>query len=153
MRSSIKLVGALVVSFVGVAYADPVIVYEAPLGSDQISASFAVNRELSRAWVDVEVRSPVSGSEPLFNLPIERQVDGLYYDSARKQVLYRTAAGPVVCAEDGGTRLKSTGNCRLISSTEQRSVDDGFDVHQQTVAKIVLDVQTETARLQAAAPQ
>jgi len=157
MRSSIKLLGALVVGFVGVAYADQVNVYEAPLNSDQqISADFAVNRKLGRAWVDVEVRSSVTGSEALFLLPIERQVDGLYYDSARKQVLYRTATGPIVCAEDatalGRTYLKSTGNCPLISSTEQRGVDDGFDVHQQTVAKVVLDAQTATARLEAAAP-
>jgi len=157
MRSSIKLLGALVVAFVGVAYADQVIVYEAPLSSDQqVSADFAVNRDLGRAWVDVEVRSSVSGSEPQFNLPIERQVDGLYYDSARKQVLYRTATGPVVCAEDatslGGTYLKSTGNCPLIPSTEQRSVDNGFDVYERTVAKVVLNAQTATAGLEAAAP-
>jgi len=146
-----------VVGFVGVAYADQVIVYEAPLSSDQhVSANFAVNRTLGRAWVDVEVRSSMSGSEALFELPIERQVDGLYYDSAQKQVNYRTATGPIVCAEDAtalwATYLKSTGNCPLILSTEQRRVDDGFDVHEQTVAKVVLDVQTATARLEAAAP-
>jgi len=48
--------------------------------------------------------------------------------------------------------LKSTENCRLIPSTEQRSVDNGFDVHEQRVAKVVLDAQTATARLEAAAP-
>ena len=154
MRS---LIGALVVGFVGVAHADQVIVYEAPLSSDQqVAANFAVNRKLGRAWVDVEVRSSMSGSEPLFELQIERQVDGLYYDSAQKQVLYRTAAGPIVCAEDatalGATYLKSTGNCSLIPSTEQRSVDDGFAVYERTVAKVILDAQTAPARLQAAAP-
>jgi len=154
MRS---LIGALVIGFVGVAHADQVIVYEAPLNSDQqVSANFAVNRELGRAWVDVEVRSSMSGSEALFELPIERQVDGLYYDSAQKQVLYRTAAGAIVCAEDatalGATYLKSTGNCSLIPSTEQRSVDDGFAVYERTVAKVILDAQTAPARLQAAAP-
>jgi len=154
MRS---LIGALVIGFVGVAHADQVIVYEAPLNSDQqVSANFAVNRELGRAWVDVEVRSSMSGSEALFELPIERQVDGLYYDSAQKQVLYRTAAGPIVCAEDARvlweTYLKSTGNCRLTPSTEQRNVDNGFDVHEQKVAKVVLDAPTATAGLQAATP-
>ena len=154
MRS---LIGALVIGFVGVAHADQVIVYEAPLSSDQqVAANFAVNRKLGRAWVDVEVRSSMSGSEALFELPIERQVDGLYYDSAQKLVLYRSAAGPIVCAEDatalGATYLKSTGNCSLIPSTEQRSVDDGFAVYERTVAKVILDAQTAPARLQAAAP-
>ena len=158
MKSMIELVGALVLGFAGVASAEQVVVYEAPVGSyQQISASFEVNSELGRAWVDVAVQPIASGSEPVFAPPIERQVDGLYYDSAQKQVLYRTAAGPIVCAEDatalGATYLKkSTGNCSLIPSTEQRSVDDGFAVYERTVAKVILDAQTAPARLQAAAP-
>ncbi len=158
MKSLSKLVGALAVGFVGVANSQQVTVYEAPLYDDSskhISADFAVDRELGRAWVDVEVPSAVSGSEAEFDPPVERMVKGLYYDSARKQVLYRTATGPIVCAEDattlGETHLKSTGNCRLISSTEQRNVDDGFDVHKQTVAKVVFEAQSSSARQQAAA--
>ncbi len=153
MRTFTKLVGALVVGFVGVANAEQAIVYEAPLdeSNQQVSANFAVNRQLGRAWVDVAVQGGVTGSEALFVPPMEKQVDGLYYDSARKQVLYRTASGPIVCAEDEETHLKSTGNCRLIPSTEQRPVDDGFVVSEQTVAKVVLEAQTSTGRQQAAA--
>ncbi len=152
MKALSKLVGALVVGFVGVANAEEVIVYEAPLdeANQQVSADFAVNRKLGRAWVDVEVQGGVTGSEALFLPPMEKHVDGLYYDSARKQVLYRTATGPIVCAEDasgfGQTHLKSTGNCRLIPSTEQRSVDDGFDVREEAVAKVVLDAQSAPQR-------
>ncbi len=148
-----KLVGALVgvAGFIGVANAEQVIVYEAVGGSSQlVSVSFAVNRELGRAWVDVQVQSGGSSSEPAFDPPIEKQVDGLYYDSARKQVLYRTATGPIVCAEDAtalwATYLKSTGNCRLIPITEQRKIDDGFDVREQTVARVVFDVQATGAQ-------
>ena len=147
-----KLVGALVgvAGFIGVANAEQVIVYEAVGGSSQlVSASFAVNRELGRAWVNVQVQSGPS-SEPAFYPPIEKQVDGLYYDSARKQVLYRTATGPIVCAEDAtalwATYLKSTANCRLIPITEQRKIDDGFDVREQTVARVVFDVQATGAQ-------
>lgn len=160
MRSLSKLVGALVgaASFLGVANAEQVVVFEAPLDDSirQISADFAVNRELGRAWVDVEVEARQTGSEPIFGLPMQRQVDGLYYDSARKQVLYRTASGPIVCAEDaagvGETHLKTTGNCRLTSSTERRQVDDGFNVEERTITKVVFDAQTSVAR-QAAAPR
>jgi len=146
-----KLVGALVgvAGFIGVANAEQVIVYEAVGGSSQlVSASFAVNRELGRAWVNVQVQSGASSSEPAFDPPIEKHVDGLYYDSARKQVLYRTASEPIVCAEDAtalwSTYLKSTGNCRLIPITEQREIDDGFDVREQTVARVVFDVQASS---------
>jgi len=142
LRSS--LVGALVGvgTFIGVANAEQVIVYEAQLddSTQAISADFAVNRKLGRALVEVYVQPIQIGSEPTFTTPIPRHVDGLYYDAARKQVLYRTAAEPIVCAEDlGGTHFKSTGNCRLTPSAGQRMIDDGFDVHKQAVAKVVFD--------------
>jgi hypothetical protein len=149
-----KLVGALVVvSFVGVANAAQVIVFEGPVDASRqkISADFGVNRELGRAWVDVQVQSTdfyVEGLPPVD--VIMRRVDGLYYDSARKQVLYQTGAETIVCAEDAtflwSTHLKSTGNCRLIPITEQRKVDDGFDVREQTVARVVFDVQATGAQ-------
>jgi hypothetical protein len=153
MKSLSKIVGVLVVGFVGAANAEQVIVYQVPVdeSNQQVSAEFEVNRELGRAWVDVGVQGGLTGSEPVFLPPIERHVDGLYYDSARKQVLYRTANGPIVCADDVGGTLKNTGNCRLTESTEQRSVDDGFDVRQEAVATVVLDAQTSTASAQAAA--
>jgi len=153
-----KLVGALVgvAGLIGVANGEQVMVYESVGGSSQlVSASLAVNRELGRAWVNVQLQSGPS-SEPAFDPPIEKHVDGLYYDSARKQVLYRTATGPIVCAEDAtalwATYLKSTGNCRLIPITEQRKIDDGFDVREQTVARVVFDVQA-TGALHAATPR
>jgi len=150
-----KLVGAFlgVGAVIGAANAEQVIVYEAPLDSSSqaISADFAVNRKLGRAWVDVQVQPVPIGSEPQFVLPIERHVDGLYYDSARKQVLYGTATGPIVCAEAGPTYLKSTGNCRLIPSAEQRIIDDGFGVHEQTIARVVLDAQASGVPERAAA--
>lgn len=67
---------------------------------------------------------------------------------------YLTGAESIVCAEDAtflwSTYLKSTGNCRLTATTEQRKIDDGFNVHEETVAKIVFDAQTSRAPQQAA---
>src|SRR5262249_57468322 len=136
-----KLVGALVgvAGGIGVANAEEVIVYEAVGGSSQlVSASFAVKRELGRAWVDVQVQSSASSGEPVLYPPIEKHVDGLYYDSARKQVLYRTASEPIVCAEDAtalwSSYLKSTGNCRLIPITEHREIAHVFNVTDPTLS-------------------
>jgi len=135
-------------SFVGVANAAQVIVFEGPLDTSRkkISANSAVNRELGRAWVNVEIQSTDFFSEGLPPVDvIMRRVDGLYYDSARKQVLYQRGAETIVCAEDASvlwsSYLKSTGQCQLTSSTKQRAIDDGFSVHEQTVAVIVLDAQ------------
>jgi len=154
-----RIAAALVVgSFVGVANASQIIVFEAPIDASkqQVSAEFGVNRELGRAWIDVKLQDTAYLGEGVPESEvIMRMLDGLYYDSARKQVLYRTAAETVVCAEDGTllwtTYLKSTGNCRLTASTEQRKIDDGFNLHEQTVAKLVFDAQTSNAPQQAAA--
>ena len=135
-------------SFLGVAHAAPVTVYEAPITdrNQQVSAAFDVNRELGRAWIDVQIQSEdVVGEEPPDQQIIMRQVDGLSYDPVRKQVLYQTAGGTTVCAEDASflwtTYLKSTGQCQLTPRTEQRKMDDGFNIRERTVAKVVFEAQ------------
>ncbi len=157
-----KFVGALVGvgAFVGVANAQQVIVFEGPFdtSNQKISANFAVNCELGRAWIDVQIRPTFYYGEGLPEpTVIMTRVDGLFYDSARKQVLYQTGAEPIVCAEDATflltTYLKNTGQCQLTSSTRQRNVDDGFNLQGETVAKVVFDAQTSSAGQQAAAPQ
>lgn len=155
-------IGALVVgSFVGVANAAQEIVFDEPLAGENegVLADFGVNRDLGRAWIDVEIVELKStdffGEARSVPSVIRRQVDGLYYDSVRKQVLYRMGTETVVCAEDASflwaTSLKSTGNCLLTPSTEVRTVDDGFTVHEQKVAKVIFEAQTSGAPQHAAA--
>ena len=147
-------------SLVGVANAAQVIVFEGPLDTSRkkISANFAVNRELGRAWVNVEIQSTDFFSEGLPPVDVtRRRLDGLYYDSARKQVLYQTGAETIVCAEDAtllwSTHLKTTGRCQLTSSTERRKIDDGFNVYEETVAEVVFDTQTSGATQHSAASE
>ena len=150
-REKLAICVLTVGSFVGGAHAAQVIVFEAPLDNrnQEVSAVFAANRDLGRAWVDVQLDA-YSGSEGLPGRDvISRLVEGLYYDSARKQVLYRTASDIIVCAEDatflGSTYLKSTGQCLLTPRTEQRKIDDGFRIRERTVVKVIFDAQTSTA--------
>lgn len=159
-RTTLAIAALVVGSFVPVANAAPVVVFERPLdmGDEEISANFGVARELGRAWVDVQLQSTNylgEGLPPAY--VIMRMVDGLYYDPMRRQVLYRTAAEPVVCAEDASflwtTYLKSTGNCLLSSSTERRKIDDGFTVREKTVGKVVFDAPASGSLSQTAAPQ
>lgn len=148
LRNKLTIGALVIVSFAGVADAAQIIVFERPLGNwDQgISADFAVNRELGRAWIDVQVESATIGEEAPPREVISKRIEGLYYDSARKQVLYRAAAETVVCAEDAtflwSTYLKSTGQCRLTPVSERRKVDDGFKIGEQAVAKVVFEAQT-----------
>jgi hypothetical protein len=151
-------IGALVIgSFVGVANAAQLIVFEQPLNNwnEEVSAGFAANRELGRAWIEVGLTTRALGSEPAMPEVIQRAVEGLYYDPARKQVLYRTGAETIVCAEDAilfwSTYLKSTGQCLLTPRTEQRKIDDGFSVREQSVAKVAFESLTLPASQHAAA--
>jgi hypothetical protein len=156
-RSKLAMCALVVGSFVGVADAGQVIVFEAlDHWNQRISANFAVNRELGRAWIDVQVHLNDSVADEGQDLEvISKAVEGLYYDSARKQVLYRTATETIVCAEDAtflwGIYLKSTGKCLLTPRTEHRKVDDGFEIRDRTVAKIVFEAHTSTTSQQAAA--
>jgi hypothetical protein len=148
LRNKLTMCALVVGSFVRVADAAEVIVFEAPLNdwNQKVSADFAANRELGRAWIDVGVEStnPV-GDEPSEPEVTSKAVEGLYYDSARKQVLYRTATETVVCAEDATflwrTYLKKTGQCLVIPRIEQRKMDDGFNIRERTVAKVVFQAQ------------
>ncbi len=148
--TNISTICALMVSaFVGVADGAQVIVLEAPLDNwnQAVSADFAANRELGRAWIDVQVDSTdLSGEELPEREVISKPVEGLYYDSARKQVLFRTATQTVVCAEDATflwrTYLKNTGRCLVTARTEQRKIDDGFKIRERTVAKVVFEAPT-----------
>ncbi len=115
-------------------------VFEQPLNDEDLDAAhFDVNRDLGRAWIDVVLRSDYTVDEQ--PEVVQRALHGLYYDPARKEVIYRSGAKEIVCAEDstflGMTSLKNTGQCDLQLSSEKRPVDDGFNVQQETVGKVV----------------
>jgi hypothetical protein len=156
---SIKLVTAtlIVVSYVGAASALQFVSLETPLDdSNEVgSVGFAVNRDLGRAWIEVRMQ-PTGYVGDVIPEPevIMRMVDGLYYGPALKQVLYRSGAGTTVCAEDSiflwFTRLKSTDQCRLITRTDMRKIDDGLEVQDHAVSKVVFDVEIAGDSRQAA---
>ena len=155
-RSRVSMGALVIVSFVGVANAGQIIVFEQPLDpNEEVSANFAANRELGRAWIEVALTTRSLGEEGPTQDIISKAVDGLYYDSTRKQVLYRTGAETIVCAEDAtflwNTSLKSTGQCLLSPRTEQRKLDDGFTIHERSVAKVVFEPLTSSASQHAAA--
>jgi hypothetical protein len=152
LTNKLAICALVVASFVGVADAAQVIAFDVPLDAwnQGVSAHFAANRELGRAWIDIQMEptNPL-GEELSAPEVVARMVEGLYYDAARKQVLYRTASETVVCAEDAtflwSTYLKNTGQCQLIARTEQRKTDDGFKIGERTVAKVVFEARQSSA--------
>ncbi len=93
-------------------------IFERELQDEELSAHFDVNRDLGRAWIDVQLTRYSEGDEAPYPTVFNEEVDGLSYDQASKQVIYRNGKTRVVCAEDSSflwtTSLKETGQCRLL---------------------------------------
>ncbi len=117
-------------------------VFEKPLHNESLAAHFDVNRQLGRAWVDVELISNTPSEIPDSHL-VPEALNGLYYDPVRRQVIYQTGTSGIVCAEDssflGTVSLKDTGQCQLRVSAETRQVDDGFNGREETVGSVVFE--------------
>ena len=117
-------------------------VFERPLHNEDLAARFDVNRQLGRAWIDVELTSNTPSEIPESHV-VPQALDGLYYDPVRRQVIYRTGTSGIVCAEDssflGIVSLKETGQCRLRVSAETRKVDDGFNGREETLGSVVFE--------------
>lgn len=145
----------LVLSFVGLVSA-PAFAGDAPVTPprvipvaeyavdyfEAVSPTFAVNADLGRAWVAVDIRvgdttddSPVARVERI-------QIPGLSYDKAQKAILLADGSSSVNCGPVrewvGGSDTR--GGCRLVVRTEARPVDDGFEVRKQRFAVVTLEV-------------
>src|SRR5215831_2651991 len=99
----------------GHARATPIVVMEAPVNAGyNVAATFEVDPILGRAWIDIELMdSRFEASMPVS--AVMKKVDGLYYDSGLRQVLYRQGDHPIVCAQEttflGIAAIKTTGKC------------------------------------------
>jgi hypothetical protein len=119
----------------------PVVVYDSPIDEFQsVNAKFDIDPELGRAWIDVE---KVDSEFQTTRSTVNRRVNGLSYDPESKEVIYRAGGSSVVCGEAtsflGMTRVRATGNCPLIVSYENRTIDDGTRPSAETFAKVTLN--------------
>jgi len=147
MNFMTKMVPCLlaVISVSGLARATPIVVWEAPVAaSESVATGFEFDAKLGRAWVDIELndwRVDESGAVST----VMKKVEGLYYDSDSKQVLYRLGDRLIVCVEEARFLfipvMKATGKCPLLVSSEERTVDDGFHLSKQNFVKVTLGPQ------------
>lgn len=98
------------------------------------SKRFAINPELGRAWVEVDLFYPTSEMTEHHRVPVQ----GLRYDSARAEVVFEAPQQRVVCAtvEERGWwvfkhhKVQPTGDCKLTHEYVERAKDNGFTVDQ-----------------------
>lgn len=115
-------------------HADTTPIFKAPLSSLDASKSkrFAINPELGRAWVEIEVWHNFSETTEFHRV----QIPGLSYSKDTAQVVFTEDDKTVVCAEveSGGfwifkhERINPTGDCELTRKYVKVPVDDGFSV-------------------------
>jgi hypothetical protein len=121
-----------------------------------VSAAFNVNhenKELKRAWVEVEVK----GGYVDMNLHreivlIKKNVPGLYYKPETNEVVYQPegVAQAVVC----GTYLpgnflnwasvRLSGHCNFSTKIEKRPSDNGYTTRQEPFITVDMNVQGES---------
>jgi hypothetical protein len=105
----------------------------------QVSADFAVNGDLGRAWIHLEIdEGPTDPDSDSYDRRVK--VEGLTYDSDLEAVLYKTGDKTTVCAQlksrgRGIFRsigLVKTGECIFKSELISKMVDDGFYIKRKS---------------------
>lgn len=110
-----------------------------------IETRFAADRELGRAWIVLIVKEMPTGDSISQVESVKVRVDGLSYDPVSGNITYE---GPnqqkTVCAEQrrflASRFFKKTRDCKISVAFDTRKVDDGFNLKEERVANIVLDV-------------
>ncbi len=125
------------------ARAQSTLLVEAPIDdATEITTKFDVNRELGRAWIQIDFLDATNDEGPTPTKTVRKAVEGLSYDPSIKGVVHRIGDKTLVCAEDAQLLwmkyLKPTGNCSIRVVTEERVTDDGFETSTQRVATLSL---------------
>lgn len=117
-----------------IAHAETTPIFKAPLSVTEASKSkrFAINPELGRAWVEIEVYQDPTEMSQTYRVA----VPGLSYDKTSAQVIYSAEGQSVVCAKvtESGSwifknqRVEPTGDCELTRKYVKVPVDNGFGV-------------------------
>lgn len=110
-----------------------------------VETRFAADKELGRAWIVVTVKEQPTGDSIAQADSVKVRIDGLSYDPVSGNITYE---GPnqqkTVCAEQrrffAARFFKKTRDCRVNVAFDTRKVDDGFNLKEERVANIVLDV-------------
>lgn len=109
-------------------------IFKAPIAASEASKSkrFAINPELGRAWVEINIWHDPSERNEFHRV----QVPGLSYQRETAEVVFDAGGRSVVCAtvRQSGfgifkhPRVVPTGACELTRRYVQTPVDNGFGV-------------------------
>lgn len=134
VRSSAWPLAAALGLAVFAAQADTSPIFTAPLGPGEASKTrrFAINPELGRAWVEIDIWHANSDSGETHRVA----VPGLSYRPDSHQIVFDVDGSTVTCAfvRQAGSwifrhrRIEPTGDCQLLTHYVRSPMDDGFRV-------------------------
>lgn len=110
-----------------------------------VETRFAADKDLGRAWILLTVKDRIAaennGAPPE---TVKVRVDGLSFDPATGDIVYEANQHKTVCATQRRIFVKQfykqTRDCQISVSFDTRKIDDGFNLREERIANIVLDV-------------
>lgn len=125
------------------AHAVEVKVTETPVDYFRPNAksTFAINKEMGRAWVEVEIFDRAHGDRETASATLKVKVDGLVYDEASSSVLFTHEGQVFECASVTrrwyGTVIRPTG-CDLRTRKVKLTYDDGYQTYKRDFHQVHL---------------
>ena len=101
------------------------------------TAKFEINEETGRAWVEANVENGNIGDDYESDT-YRAEVPNLSYDAQSQEIVYGDEGFRVICAKvtrskflfTRQTKIKDTGNCKLLARFERKRDDNGFEVQR-----------------------
>lgn len=143
------LLAALVLFTASLSFAKEVVVFEFSNYSFSygVNSSFAVNEEMGRAWVEIEVVEDTNYSQSSRKY-YARKFEGLSYNEALQAVVYENDGQLVECAKVRhggrifrGLSVKATGNCKFNHRYVKVPYDDGYRTGTTSVLQEYMTVE------------
>lgn len=128
------LIAAFVLFSTSLAIASEVLVLDIfPWGFNYgVSSTFRVNKEMGRAWAEIEVIEEVNYSQSS-RKHYQSKIEGLSYNEALQAIVYESEGKLTECAtvRPGGRifrgdRIHTTGNCTFKHRYVKVPYDDGY---------------------------
>ena len=98
------------------------------------TAKFEISKETGRAWVEADVENGSIGDD-YQSYTFRAEVPNLSYDTQTQEIVYSHEGFRVICAKvtqsrflfTRQTKIRGTGNCRLLARFERKRDDSGFE--------------------------
>ncbi len=136
---------ALVLSTV--AAAESTMIFETQNTYADVEASFEVNKDLGRAWVNV-VLSETSGDSTTYQ-DNRVKIEGLSYDVASKNIILQKDGQEIICGNvynrrwviDFGGSVRNSDRCSFTVKKAKKQIDNGFEIYTVRILQVFMNVE------------